>query len=100
MNSSCAPSQDFFSKLLKFVAKKTAVAFAQTYGLGIVGGVVGVMLLKRGIKAVPIAGAVVAPFLGGSGCTACLLASLALLVATADGDGGPAWRDPLNALYV
>jgi hypothetical protein len=44
------------------------VAFAQTYGLGMVGGVVGVMILKRSIRAVPIAGVMVAPFLGEHGC--------------------------------
>lgn len=55
--------QSFYAKVLKYAAMKFAVGFGKKYGYGIIGGIVGLAVLKRGLRALPVVGPVLSPVL-------------------------------------
>jgi hypothetical protein len=55
--------QSFYSKVVVYAARRAFGGFTRSYGIGILTCTVGLMAVKKTIRAVPIVGLVAAPFL-------------------------------------
>ncbi|GLC43776.1 hypothetical protein PLESTB_000906800 [Pleodorina starrii] len=56
--------QDFYASVITYAAMKACAGFGKTYGMGMVGGLLGVMLLKGAVRRVPVVGLIASPLLG------------------------------------
>ncbi|GAX80120.1 hypothetical protein CEUSTIGMA_g7558.t1 [Chlamydomonas eustigma] len=59
-----AEFNDFYAKVVIYAAKKAASGFAQSYGRGILVGMVGLMAVKGALRSVPLVGLLASPLLG------------------------------------
>ncbi|KXZ55892.1 hypothetical protein GPECTOR_2g1443 [Gonium pectorale] len=56
--------QDFYASVVTFAAMKACIGFGRSYGVGMLGGVVGLLLVKGVLRRLPVVGMVASPLLG------------------------------------
>ncbi|EFJ50529.1 hypothetical protein VOLCADRAFT_103753 [Volvox carteri f. nagariensis] len=54
---------DFYASVITYAAMKACVGFGRMYGVGMVGGIVGLVLVKAAVRRLPVVGLLASPLL-------------------------------------